>query len=664
MCFKSLFKRKRKQSNFGNLALFCITALLFWNEAIAHGGKGQGLAPQPGSVAAMMKPVINNSGLPDLGHVPRKRLAAEKKATNREGLEESPLQPEVKPPIVLPVTPVGDPDRFEELVSNIETDGVLPMGEYMLEEMTKAAKQSSPASYASCKYGVCRMNTTPKHCLKRMVKPFGRDSFFRKFNAIPDTVWVLNPDIVKAIFSDGFGVDTKKLDTFYAFRVLMGEYALFSSDMTEAHKERRKQFKANLGGDTAMRSYVTAALMEHADRFVGEWTDLPSSQTDDITNIVVDYLSPGLIHSIFGVDISQHKEKQKEIVSHLSGIIPLFALINNDPKFYLSYMYPTPMMNPMGYLKKNYPLLFEKQQLIMKDLEWLIGEAFKLDPSEQGLLFKNVVKKSREAGRDHLNADDLYDLINPMIAGGDTGAGLLTLALTEFARSPELQDEILEEFRIAGGASIKDQDIAASKLHKLFEFIEEVLTRYTPAPIIARRMADDKDLILVDQDTGERVKIEFKRNDLVSFPISFLNPHAYSPNPFISPEEKTASHDDRKKCMVTFANGSSHQCVGEHLGKQLMAVLLVSSFKNNVKPGLVQPFKGYSEGWAGVIKVNARVPLKLYPLDEELGDLAAYAEVVHEDKDGLAQGMERMKVKLPGINEASELRLRQPQTVH
>ena len=365
MLLMSSASNKFRPAEKGIVFRICIGALLVLAcSGFAFAGGGGKPSPEPGSIAEMMPDPFALTKATALSGIKQPKLTL-----YRKGVSPAPSNP----PVTLKITAVGKPDDYEQFITSIKTDGVLPLGEYVMRETHRVATQSADSS-ESCRYGVCRLNAVPKDCGRRMlVAPFPRESMLRRFNPFPDTIWLFNRDIVKSIFAGMVGTEVlTKQDTFFAFRMLMGEKALFSTDSGAGHAERRQGFKQNLGGNNALLS-IMPVLSGAADKFIDSWAGFSDSVADDIGPVAVNYISPAIINSVFGIDVTEDEEFFKKLVSHLSGIIPLFTVINNDPAFYLSYKYRIPK-GPKEYLEEHYPLLATKGREILADVHEMIKE--------------------------------------------------------------------------------------------------------------------------------------------------------------------------------------------------------------------------------------------------------------------------------------------------
>ena len=213
--------------------------------------------------------------------------------------------------------------------------------------------------------------------------------------------------------------------------------------------------------------------------------------------------------------------------------------------------------------------------------------------------------------------------------------------MVEFARFPEVQTQLYDEYKRVmqdkdtdSKEGLSSRDLSSSKMPKLFEFIDEVLMRHAPAPVIARRMTQGHNAEFYDADEDRVVRVEFKKNDLLTFPLAFLTPHSYNPNPYLAREDKDAAYEDRKKMILSFANGSKHECVGQHLGKYLLAVLIARLMEKDFRPGLVKKFEGFDDTWLGTYAIRAKIPLKLYTSQTDFTALPTFNEGDDDSTNG------------------------------
>ena len=528
-------------------------------------------------------------------------------------------------PFALPV--VGDFDEVRELTTPKSEErlvNVKLLADYLLKE--------------SASHPICRMNTHPKNCmLSWLITMAPRESaLYPWLTYLKDTIWAWDHDIVTGMLQSSFGTHLVKKDLFTITRIILGEDSLFGSDSSETHAWKRMIFKSGLGPDAL--KVLTPCIDKYTHSFVeGLGETLP---VDTLGESVGKFLMATIISMVFGFDITDEKYEHRfsEIREHFSKIVEAIVELPFDSGF---QMRPSFMREP--YLREHYGFIHKKRSQLLADVDWLIKTAQEekvlenigdeKPPARGGALLRAYVREA--GGIENLKENHKQDLLNPMIAGTDTGALFQKIVISELARKKEAQDKIREEMLTAlkrhnipleniDSHIWSDEQLTKEEMPALHQFLEEILIDFPPVPIDSRRVKDDFTVYFQDMKAtqtnqdGRKVykKIHLREGETMIIPIFYINPRERSSNPHLPPELLNLPPRERVKHMQTFVNSSRyHACVGQYFIRRLVKLLILRMMSSGKDITMDEKVDDYRLAFRGTIYLEDKLTIRFGKVD-------------------------------------------------
>ncbi|MTI13996.1 cytochrome P450 [Sansalvadorimonas verongulae] len=518
----------------------------------------------------------------------------------------------------LKVQPSGDPEFIQGAFKAAPKIGVRPLVEHMKEEARDR---------------VCSMNSLDG-CTGKTLSPFSRDSYWYFFNYLKDTLWVWDPDISAALMKDHFGRELHKEYIFYALKNILGPLSLFGSDASETHKEKRAEFKSGLGSE------ALGKLMAMVDGYAKNAVISLLNKRDirEMREEGGSYLMATIISIVFGFDIREYPEKYEEIRGHFRGIVEPSLSIPLDDTFQMM-----PWFLKYSYVRMFYPSLFAKSTEMRKDVDWLVEKAkekgvLDIDDSNpeapyEGKYLRSIYK--RRGGV--LTDEDRSDLLNPTIAGSDTGSIFIHATFAELARNEVLQQELREEvFGLLEEDGVSPEDygehvwtpaqLNKKRLPKFFLFVEEVLMKFPPVPFDSRKVKENFSLYMKDNraDGEFYIRLDLKAGETIIFPIYYLNPHLQNDNKYFPEEMLKLDLEERVKHVQTFANPSMHhQCPGQHFARLSVSELLINMLTSGHTLSLSPALEKFNLSFVGTTAIDNDVTIVVGDRVEEMAQKIA-----------------------------------------
>ncbi|MCL6268588.1 cytochrome P450 [Sansalvadorimonas sp. 2012CJ34-2] len=578
-------------------------------------------------------------------------------------IEESDISPQEKERAeFLPLPLVGE---YDEIIRRVTPKGseavdVKLLADYLLEK--------------SKDHPICRMNTHPSNCMLRwLLTTVSRESWLYPWlTYLKDNMWVWDYDIASGILAKSFGTHLVKQDIFTMVRIILGEFSLFGTDAGEVHTGKRQVFKVAFGPQSL--KLITSQLDKFSKRFVSQLSD--SLTGSSIRLEVGKFLMSSIISTVFGFDVSadEHRTKFDEIREHFQGVVEASVKLPFDYGF---QMRPRAMRD--SYLRQHYGAIYDKKILLLEDIKWLVetakskgvldnidymGEAESGEP-----LLRAVVRNA--GGHDKLTEEDYQDLLNPMIAGTDTGSFFQMAVISELARDRESLEKIIIEMKQVltkfgvpmtgfGSHEWTDDQMTEENMPTLHLLIEKILMELPPVPVDSRRVKDDFVIYFLDREAtkkqpqGRRVfrKLFLRAGETMTLPIYYLNPREGSTNPHISPELMGLPLKERVKYKHTFVNRSQfHACVGQHFIRKLEKLLILNLISSGRKPVLEQEIEHFELSFKGTIAIEDDLTIRFerlsfddIPIPPQHQEEEMEAEIEDEDMNELTGQVERLSL--------------------
>jgi cytochrome P450 family 135 len=333
---------------------------------------------------------------------------------------------------------------------------------------------------------------------------------------ITGSEWVMlcDPGAVAEVFRHG-GDELNSGEANITLRPLIGTRNVLLLDGDE-HLARRKLVLPPFHGER-MRSY-DGLVKEVAEREMGSWpVGRPFAVAPGLRAITFEVI----LRAVFGVEEASRLVRLRSVLGSLMDW-------TTSPRGGTVFAF----FGPEGLM--SHPRFRRERAVVDEEVLRVIGER-RADPSGADIL--SMLLQARFDDGSELSDQDVRDeLLTLLLAGYETSAGMLTWAVHELARAPEVAD------RLAAG-----EDGLAGAV------VDETLRLWPPLPLVLRRLRRPLRLSGWDLPTGTTVApctmVIHRRPDL------WPSPERWLPDRFLG--------DGRPKAGTFFPfGGGVRRCVG------------------------------------------------------------------------------------------------------
>ncbi|GEM_PF-4950293 len=220
----------------------------------------------------------------------------------------------------------------------------------------------------------------------------------------------------------------------------------------------------------------------------------------------------------------------------------------------------------------KFPKLSKSQQHAIKtinDILMPVIDSRLANPTDDDDLLSRLIAHIDKD--DDLRRDKIRDhIVMFAIAGHETLAGVLTFAVQDVLKSPDVYRQIRDEL---SGAEIKF-DTKLSELPYTTKVFLEALRLHTPAASMLREV----------KITHKFNEVAFKKGDLVMVEFEALHKNEdFWEEPEDFKPERFENLRDLRDCFIPFSRGPK-TCIGRSMSMQQGVMTLAAVFKNNLQP--------------------------------------------------------------------------------